>query len=88
MRRIGLWRIKPPSATALQSQLPFCCDTMEFSEWLQWVLLPRMKELIEQNRPLPTQCAIYPMAEDKISPYHPQLRQLIQEFDQLFSAHD
>lgn len=87
MRLTRLWRTESPSTSALQSQLPFCCDTLEFSEWLQWVLLPRMKELIEQNRPLPTQSDIYALAQDKISGAGThQLLQLIKQFDDLIKS--
>lgn len=38
LRQLGWWEQQAPSAQALQSQQPFCVDTLEFSQWLQWIL--------------------------------------------------
>lgn len=36
MRAISLWEGVSPPATAFASELPFCVDTLRFSQWLQW----------------------------------------------------
>ncbi|BBL70044.1 YqcC family protein [Methylogaea oryzae] len=64
MRRIGLWAQEAPSAADLASPLPFCCDTLNFAQWLQFVFLPRMKILLEAGAALPSQCGLAPMAEE------------------------
>jgi uncharacterized protein YqcC (DUF446 family) len=64
LRRLQLWTELPPSAAALASQAPFCCDTMPLQQWLQYVLLPRMQALIDARLPLPTQISICPIAEE------------------------
>jgi len=53
LRVLGLWASAPPSPVALASAEPFCVDTLEFEEWLQWIFLPRMKAILEDNQPLP-----------------------------------
>lgn len=63
LSRLGLWSETPPDATALASQQPFCHDTMPFHTWLQWVFIPRIRQLLESGSPLPDSCAIAPMAE-------------------------
>ncbi len=63
LRAAGLWGAEVPDATALASQQPFCVDTLAFEEWLQWILLPRMKQLVEADQPLPVASGIAPMAE-------------------------
>ena len=63
LRRLGLWSATPPPAAALRSQLPFCIDTLEFEQWLQWVFLPRFWALLEKDAPLPNHSGIAPMAE-------------------------
>jgi uncharacterized protein YqcC (DUF446 family) len=40
MRRIGLWAQTPPVPSRMVSQQPFCFDTLQFGEWLQWCFLP------------------------------------------------
>jgi uncharacterized protein YqcC (DUF446 family) len=63
LRRANLWSVEPPSAEALASVEPFCVDSMDFQQWLQFVLLPRMQMLLEARAPLPLQCDIATMAE-------------------------
>jgi uncharacterized protein YqcC (DUF446 family) len=64
LRQLDLWRDEQPSAEALASTQPFCIDTLDFSQWLQFVFLPTMYHLIEAEQALPTECAIAPMAEE------------------------
>lgn len=63
LRRLGWWQSQVPSAQALDSQQPFCVDTLEFSQWLQWIFVPRMQSLLNSGHALPSQCAIFEMAE-------------------------
>jgi uncharacterized protein YqcC (DUF446 family) len=60
----GLWADVPPSESALESEQPFAMDTLEFWEWLQFVFLPKMHHLLQSKSPLPSNCAISPMAEE------------------------
>lgn len=88
MRRIGLWEAIAPAPAALASPLPFCHDTLEFSQWLQWVFLARMRTLLQSGAPLPTACDIHPLAEHSFLDL-PQdtarLLKLITEIDQVIS---
>lgn len=63
MRRDGLWHPKPPSAEAMSSSMPFAVDTMEFTDWLQFIFIPRMQDLIAQQLSLPFASAIAPAAQ-------------------------
>ncbi len=60
----NLWSAETPSPEALASTEPFCVDTLMLSEWLQWILLPRMKELLDRDLPLPGNCNIHAIAEE------------------------
>lgn len=51
LRRIDAWESEPPSPEALQSAQPFAVDTLEFTQWLQFVFVSRMKVLIEGGQP-------------------------------------
>jgi uncharacterized protein YqcC (DUF446 family) len=42
------------SVEALGSQQPFCLDTMNFSQWLQFIFIPRIQALINAGQALPT----------------------------------
>jgi uncharacterized protein YqcC (DUF446 family) len=63
LRVLGLWKDIPPSDEALASREPFCVDTLDFDQWLQWIFLPRMKTILEQNLPLPNASGILEMAQ-------------------------
>ncbi len=67
MRAADLWHASAPSPAAMASRTPFCADTLAFSEWLQFVFIPRMREIIEHNGPLPGASAIAPLAEEALA---------------------
>tara|TARA_R110002060_G_scaffold76842_2_gene87665 strand:- start:679 stop:1023 length:345 start_codon:yes stop_codon:yes gene_type:complete len=56
------WSSSPPSLWAMQSELPFACDRMDFAQWLQFIFIPKMNELLQEEKPLPTRMALMPMA--------------------------
>ncbi|MCB1800834.1 MAG: YqcC family protein [Gammaproteobacteria bacterium] len=58
------WQPGEPPAAALRSTEPFAVDVLDFDQWLQWILLPRMHELLLRQLPLPDNCAMQPMAEE------------------------
>ena len=64
LRRLHLWQDLPPSAQALASELPFAVDTLEFHQWLQFVLLPKLQHLILVEAQLPSACNISAYAEE------------------------
>ncbi len=90
LRRLELWRSEPPSAEALRSQQPFCIDTLEFHEWLQFILISRMKVILEADAPLPQASGIVPMAEEAYKENIEQmtvLLEVIQRFDDLITEY-
>jgi uncharacterized protein YqcC (DUF446 family) len=64
LRQLGLWDNMPPPAASLTSQQPFCIDTLTLPQWLQFVFLPTMYQMLEQEQALPDRCSITPMAEE------------------------
>ncbi|MEL7046392.1 MAG: YqcC family protein [Pseudomonadota bacterium] len=64
LRRLRLWDAEPPDAAALASVQPFAIDTLTLPQWLQFIFLPNMYRLIEDNEELPQRCGIVPMAEE------------------------
>lgn len=90
MQAIGLWQQQPPAPEALASTQPFCVDTLDFSEWLQWLLLPRLEEMIARDLPLPQNSDIQPMAEEvfkQLEADTEQLLALIGRLDQALRVH-
>lgn len=91
LRLLGLWDEVSPSPEALSSQEPFSVDTLDFEQWLQWIFLPRMKLILEQDLPLPNASGIQEMAEMVFASRAMQgrdqpLQVLLKEFDQLIIA--
>ena len=64
LRQLALWERVPPPASALASSEPFCIDTLSLPQWLQFVFLPTLYRLLEEDAALPERCAITPMAEE------------------------
>jgi uncharacterized protein YqcC (DUF446 family) len=88
LRRIGLWEESAPAKQALESTLPFCHDSLEFHQWLQWVLIPKTRELIEKGMALPTTSDIATLAEYRFVQMPQEtdaLLKLIREYDRLLS---
>ncbi|MDX7991933.1 YqcC family protein [Xenorhabdus littoralis] len=87
MKMVDVWQTYPPKPEAFDSKEPFSIDTMSASEWLQWVLMPRMRALIEQKVNLPTAFSIAPYFEEaykeETESYLPLLEHL-KELDNLF----
>lgn len=81
MRRLRVWSSTPPSPKALRSNQPFCIDTLEFTEWLQFIFLPRMKDLVEGGEELPAISGIAPMAEEHFNARPENGEALIRELE-------
>lgn len=64
LRQLGQWDKVPPSADALASDQPFCVDTLTFPQWLQFIFLPALYSMLEEQQVLPERCGIAPMAEE------------------------
>ncbi|WP_026145189.1 YqcC family protein [Pseudomonas asplenii] len=86
LRAQGWWSDEPPGEEALSSVEPFSVDTLEFEQWLQWIFLPKMKVILEQDLPLPNASGILAMAE-MVYGLRPgegvELQALLAQFDRL-----
>lgn len=88
LRNMQLWSVVAPSDDALASTEPFCVDTLELHQWLQFIFMPRMQQLIVKGDRLPSACAIAPLAEEvyktRLSAMEPLL-QVLRQLDALLS---
>jgi uncharacterized protein YqcC (DUF446 family) len=75
LKQLDEWQQSAPEAKRLASTQPFAVDTLRPTEWLQWVFLPKMTQLIDLQRPLPSGF--------EISPYFEQVWQGQLEFQQV-----
>lgn len=84
-----LWAEQSPSADALASTQPFCVDTLMFSEWIQWLMIPRLQMMITQQMPLPQNSNMHAMAEEAFKTLNAdttQLESLIQQLDKALNV--
>lgn len=89
LRRSGQWSEERPTREALESVVPFCCDQLTLAQWLQFIFIGRLHELLETGDPLPDVCAIAPYAEMVASQGEavtPELLRLIQALDEAVTA--
>ena len=89
MENVGLWSDLSPSDEALMSSEPFCCDTMSFTNWLQWIFVPRMRYMVEANAQLPSKSAMYPMAAEALVDMQGEFKGIldsVKRLDMLLSA--
>lgn len=82
------WEERAPAQHLLASQQPFCVDTLQFPQWIQWVLLPRLGELLAGNLFLAYRSNILAYASEVLSDTDPLLA-LIEHLDRCLNAlHD
>lgn len=85
MRRIGWWHQIPPNAEAFENMGAFGQNTMAFSQWLQYVLLPRVRECLEnQSWPASSMVGAYAVRELDGVEEATDLVSLLCEFDAQF----
>ena len=86
LRVLGLWEESPPPAEALMSNVPFCYDTLQFPQWLQWVFIPRCMRIAHRHASIPAASDIRPMAEiylQDMEIHAPALLELMSRFDDM-----
>ncbi len=83
MKRIGMWAAKPPPAQAFNFQAAFAMDSMSFSSWLQFVLVPRVRQIVETRGEFPrdSQVGAQAVREFDSVPQADELVSLLIEFD-------
>lgn len=60
---LNFWQDEKPSPEALASTQPFAIDTLAFEQWLQWLFIPKMYQLIQIDN-LPPSCDITPYLDE------------------------
>ncbi len=88
LRDARLWSCSTPSATALQSTLPFSVDVLSFEQWLQFIFIPKMSELLSSGSTLPENVTLLPMAEQSLvaTKNRDGVIEVIKQIDLVFSA--
>lgn len=87
MKAIGYWQFEPLPDQAFDFHQAFAMDTMTFPQWLQFVLIPRVAGIVEQQGDFPSESmvgtqAIREFDGDETSS---QLASLLSEFDEIIN---
>ena len=53
MKRIGYWSVNPLPDQAYEFSAAFAMDTMSFTQWLQFVFIPRVRQVLEERGSFP-----------------------------------
>lgn len=86
MKRIGYWSAEPLPEEAYRFHQAFAMDTMTFTQWLQFILVPSVQAILDEGGDFPSRSLVGTQAirefdgDEKAS----KLVQLLSEFDQLF----
>ena len=89
MKRVGMWQAEAPTAEQLDFQQAFGADKMAFEQWLQFVFILRVREIIAAHGRFPkgSQVADQAFREWKMWDRGEvdALLELLREFDAMFS---
>lgn len=88
MKRIGMWQQAPLDPEKYEFHAAFGMDTMAYSQWLQFVFIPRVHEVIASNGPFPQQSSVGAQAIREFDGYDEasDLVTLLCEFDALIEG--
>lgn len=79
LKALELWggSAKIPSLEQLSSSAPFCLDTLEFHEWLEYILIARLRQLIAAEEALPEAMMVHTYAQERYRGEWGKYRKLI-----------
>ncbi len=86
MIRIGLWQSDPLAPDQYDFQQAFAMDTMAFSQWLQFIFIPRVRDIIQTPGEFPSSSSVGAQAVREFdgTSEASELVSLLSEFDALF----
>lgn len=87
LRQAMLWSDAKPSEKALSSVVPFAFDVMPFAQWLQFIFIPKMFDIICAGKMLPTNLELLPMAEQCFgtADSQPAVIEVVKQIDLVFA---
>jgi uncharacterized protein YqcC (DUF446 family) len=87
IKHIGYWSGRPMPEPAYQFQAAFAMDTMTFVQWLLFVFIPRVRDLIAHQEKLPSESmvGVQAMREFDGDETAERLVSMQSKFDELFN---
>lgn len=86
MQRVGLWQSEPLPPDRYEFRSAYAADTMSYDQWLQFVFIPRVREIVATQGQWPPSSSVGTQAIrefDTVEQAQP-LTHLLCEFDALF----
>ena len=82
-----LWQTKMPDPKALQSSQPFHHDTLSSQEWLQFIFISRLEQMVKLQMPLPASCDITPYITESLKEHKAvnKITSVTKQIDELLS---
>ncbi|WP_105903029.1 YqcC family protein [Vibrio gangliei] len=82
--QLDLWESQAPSEQALNSAQPFALDELKPTQWLQWIFIPKMRELIDSESEVPIGFEISPYFEQSMGgdPHLDNFLPILQQLDE------
>lgn len=71
LKQLGYWQSSPLPDAAFDGQKAFYSDTMSLPQWLQFVFLPRVREILKTNGEWPTGSQVGTYAAQQFLFYRP-----------------
>ncbi len=83
LRQLALWSEAEPDEQALSSSQPFALDSLSPEEWLQWIFIPKMRDMLAKEQ-MPKGFSISPYFEEvwKSQPQNAELLALLHAIDE------
>ena len=88
MKQAGFWQSEPLAPEQYDFRAAFAMDTMAFSQWLQFIFIPRVKEIIDTKGEFPSESQVAAQAVREFDGVTEAstLVNLLSEFDDLFDS--
>lgn len=83
----NLWQVEPVDQKALQSSQPFHHDTLSSQQWLQFIFIARLEQMVKIQMPLPANCDITPYITESLKEHNAvnKITSLTKQIDELLS---
>ena len=87
MKKINLWQKEPLKEEQYDFRAAFASDTMAYSQWLQFIFIPRVHQIIDEKGEFPSSSQVGTQAMREFDGVYEaqKLVELLNDFDDLFN---
>lgn len=87
MKRLHMWQDEPLKLEQYKITKAFGMDSMTFDQWIQFILIPKVREILDEGGTFPanSMVGVQALREFDSYPEAGNLVRLLNEFDSLFN---